>query len=159
MLGNLSEREWCWRLALSCCLLCMQIGCSLVFPGQGPPHQDLDDTWTIREANGHAYRAEERTTWHDGQGLCEGFGGHLATLSDVLEEAFVVNLAGGDTNGIYVGFFCEGTCEWIDETPFEGSRWGSGHPEDGLGPCGEVYQGLWYSSPCGQSLGVVCEID
>ena len=113
--------------------------------------------------NGHSYYISESfTSWTEAKALAESIGGHLATISDANENAFVVGI---------VDFTCfldyawiglsdedvEGTFVWVTGEPLIYTNWAPGNPGGSQQDYTEIYSsfygGTWgdYESPprCG----------
>lgn len=88
----------------------------------------------------HTYEVYDySTSWKQAKALCEAWGGHLVTINDVGENAFITNLVKkGFKNSYYIG--CtdeerEGEWKWITGEPFSYKNWDPHLPE----PSGEDY--------------------
>lgn len=75
------------------------------------------------EFNGHYYKAIKDTTisWHDAKRVCEEMGGHLATISDELENRFVFSLVQSLGVQCWLGATDEeeeGNWKWVTGEPW-----------------------------------------
>lgn len=132
---------------------------------------------------GHSYKVflESGLDWTTAKERCESMGGHLVTISDEQENAFITALATktiGDINnsGVWLGATDElnkGQWEWIDGTPFSFTQWnqgqGTGNANENYlllllyfrGPQGKEFRG-WADQPMGGKIHVIyyaCEWD
>ena len=106
---------------------------------------DCDGGWRINPANGHGYRrtsarywgasdrAPERThpDWWDAKDEAESMGGHLVSVNDAQENAWLAAAFGPDR--FWIGFTdwgSEGTFYWINGDPVTYTNWGGGQPDD-----------------------------
>ncbi|MCZ7644597.1 MAG: tandem-95 repeat protein [Planctomycetota bacterium] len=80
---------------------------------------------------GNAYLHVEATvSWYDAKAACEAMGGHLVTIADAEENAFVRSLAG---YVFWIGLTdqeTEGTWKWITGEPVNYTNWRSGEPNN-----------------------------
>jgi hypothetical protein len=108
-----------------------------------------------------------------GKAACEGTGAHLARISSMTENNFVLSLV-GSTGIAYLGandLGAEGTFLWDDGTLIEYSNWNLGAPDSGGGLYEEdcvvidgTTGGRWDDRPCldntpmiAGTYAVVCE--
>lgn len=125
------------------------------------------------EFNDHKYMVYDTfVTWENAQEYCESIGGHLATITNEEENAFVSNLCIENTSvdDFYLGGtdeITEGTWKWITGENWSYTAWNDGEPNNSSSS--EHYlqmflksnSGLWndipnkYISDC----GFICEID
>ncbi len=96
----------------------------------------IEDKTAIKalEYNGHIYAVFDiAKTWEETEALCESWGGHLVTITNADEQAFVSEI----TNKL--GKHCllggtdverESEWKWITGEPFSYSKWSSGEPNN-----------------------------
>ena len=104
------KKKW-WILILILCLVLILAGCILYF--LLPSRSDTDSSEvasttseqedsdsgipagaSVNPQNGHSYFVyPDSVSWIDAKTACESLGGHLATISDAQEQAFVEQLA------------------------------------------------------------------
>ena len=108
-----------------------------------PTPAQPDGKGTPKDASlfkGHSYKFFSKVmSWHRAKKQCEDMGGHLATITNVDEERFVVSLAKKSISvptpedGIWLGATDEdkeGEWKWIDDTKSKYSNWGPGQPNN-----------------------------
>ncbi|GAA4318703.1 hypothetical protein GCM10023184_03070 [Flaviaesturariibacter amylovorans] len=87
---------------------------------------------------GHTYFiSNTATTPEDAHAKAVALGGHLVTISDAQENAFVSAMS---PNYIWIGFTdraVEGTYKWITSEPVSYTRWNGGEPNNAGGGQGE----------------------
>lgn len=85
-----------------------------------------------KEYNGHSYVVVKTdSTWSYAQELCAAMGGHLATVGDAGEQAFLELLAGGQERFWLGGFrepFDPGSWQWVTGEPWAYTNWGNDEP-------------------------------
>lgn len=85
-----------------------------------------------KEYNGHTYVAVKTdSTWSYAQELCAAMGGHLATVGDAGEQAFLERLAGGQERFWLGGFrepFDPDSWQWVTGEPWAYTNWGEDEP-------------------------------
>ena len=124
--------------------------------------------------NNHIYELYyDNLTWEEAKNYCESYrGGHLATINDADEQAFIENeLLTDHLNGYYLGATdkaSEGTWTWVTGEPFDYTNWSAGQPDNytQINPDGECYLilysdgGKWndYYYDTHQK-GFICEIE
>ena len=108
-------------------------------------------------ANGHVYYLLSSSTWTEAEAKAVALGGHLATINDAAEQAWVFNtfgISGGTTNHLWIGLTdqaVEGSFVWINGETASYRFWGLGQPDNGGGIEDYVHinspadsaQGLW----------------
>lgn len=118
--------------------------------------------------NGHRYRLVKlQLSWHEAAGLCEQFGGHLATLTDPAEARFVTELAG--STSAWIGGTDEGTeghWRWVTNEEWKFAPW-INQPRQPDNAKGEEHfihlhprqPGFWNDAPNATTLvsGFICE--
>jgi hypothetical protein len=106
-------------------------------------------------------------SWLEAEAECELDGGHLVTIGDAAEDAYVtaqttLALGPGD---IWIGLSdhaAEGTMRWVTGEALVYTNWEMGEPNDfgGDEDCAHVYStGLWNDSVCPAAVGYMCECD
>ena len=114
------------------------------------------------EENGeHCYLwSSEKKNWTAAEDFCLQEGGHLASVTSIATNDFVLEgmrglsqfwLGGNDIEE-------EGAWKWTDCTPWEDTFWLSGEPNNGWGAedCLEVKHGKWNDRRCFGEQGFVC---
>lgn len=93
-----------------------------------------DISYDKYEYRGHYYaRIPISMTWEEARDYCESIGGHLATITDAEEQAFIEeNLLGiSSLVACWLGGYTKDTVdhfEWITGEPFEYTNWRHGEP-------------------------------
>lgn len=117
-----------------------------------PPLVDV-----INPANGHRYIGVAGSSWSAAESFAQQLGGHLVSIGDADENAFV-QLNFGVLNGVsqrlWIGFndvAVEGSFEWSDATPPAFTNWNGGEPNN-AGAGEDVAEmlggsGLWNDMP------------
>lgn len=87
------------------------------------------------ETTGHYYMFyNEHCTWDEAKAYCEGFNGHLVTITSKAEKDFVGQLLterygnGNATGGAWIGFYYSDGFKWVTGEPFEYTNWNPGEP-------------------------------
>ena len=91
--------------------------------------------------NGHVYeRYDYHLSWTDAEAFCEDLGGHLVSITDVEEQAVVVNLLSGCPHGFYhIGLRIptmntNDAWNWVTGEAFSYNNWDAdGEPSKGDG--------------------------
>ncbi|HXR80848.1 MAG TPA: C-type lectin domain-containing protein, partial [Saprospiraceae bacterium] len=127
--------------------------------------------------NGHSYYVSNTgAAWNEANALAMSIGGHLATISNAGENAFVaeVGALSNDPNendsGVWIGLddeAVEGTFEWVTGEPLIYTNWESGEPNNlgGSEDFTEIYTwppefGTWNDLPASfDFLEYVVEFD
>lgn len=130
----------------------------------------ISETPVAGEYNGHTYWFfQTLVTWYSAKELCENMGGHLATITDAKEQAFLCNLCKGDTN-VWIGATdreTEGTWQWVTGESFSYAPWNTGEPSNTITADndGEHYLQLrpntsvWNDTRGSKLFFFVCEFD
>lgn len=124
---------------------------------------------------GHAYKLfSEKLSWSEARTRCNQMGGHLATIHDRDEHAFILHMAANTTvSQIWLGGTDEsqeGTWKWVTDEEFGYSDWGPSEPNN-LGNAEHslvlikdlngdpAWRGKWSDQPAdsGNHPGFVCE--
>jgi cysteine-rich repeat protein len=122
-----------------------------------------DEGWTVRDADRHAYKLfRGLRPYSDALARCDAEGGHLVTIGDAAEQAFVAPLVTGDT---WIGMddrAQEGSFRWVIGEPVGYTNFSPGEPndfqmaEDCVAMIGD---GHWNDDACSKLYPFVCEID
>lgn len=91
-----------------------------------------DPGWVTNPANGHSYRLTAQLTWSDAEAEAVALGGHLATLNDAAEEAWVRETF-GTLEHFWIGFNdieTEASWLWSSGEPVSYTNWCTGEPND-----------------------------
>lgn len=131
--------------------------------------QPQQDTYKTHEYNGHTYAAINKAlTWQTAREYCEALGGHLVTISDALENAFVQSLAESiGSTYTAIGFSDEaqeGSWAWVTGEDVTYTNWRYPEPNNGtgLGKQDHAYMytdGTWDDGFYGKAEPFVCEWD
>jgi hypothetical protein len=95
--------------------------------------------WIDNPVNGHRYGVGlSATTWADGEALAVTQGGHLATIRNASEQAWIeANFASYNTgSGLWIGFNdveVEGQWVWVSGEPVTYTNWAPGEPNNSSG--------------------------
>jgi Ca2+-binding RTX toxin-like protein len=96
----------------------------------------------VNPANGHTYYLLDKTSWTNAEAIAVGLGGHLVTINDAAEDAWVFKTFAPQVDrGLWTGFndiAREGTWEWISGQPVTYINWGAGEPS-GDGDHGMIF--------------------
>lgn len=107
--------------------------------------------WHYNPATGHVYQQVNDLTWEEAEAYALGIGGHLVTINDPAEEAWLeATFTGQD---LWIGFTdrdVEGTWVWSSGEPVTYTNWCPGQPDDWQGVGGEDY-GFMNTAYCGGS--------
>lgn len=144
--------------------------------GQGPPPQpptsgpgwdDKCGTWTSDPFNDYCYLFNYLSirTWAEARADCANQGGHLASITDPFEQAFIYGVIKQAPTGtaLWIGghdSVTESGWEWMDGSPFRYVHWSEGSPNDYLGEdCLSIYinDGYWNDNNCENKRGYVCK--
>ncbi len=119
--------------------------------------------------NGHFYELYTFSmSWDAAKKFCEEKrSGHLLTINDAAEQAFIEESLLSDIKGAYyIGASdatSEGTFEWITDEPFVYSNWATGEPNDlNVQDYLQIYSdGKWAddANNISSTRGFICEID
>jgi hypothetical protein len=96
-------------------------------------------TW---DGNGNTYYLLDQTSWTNAKAQAEALGGHLVTINDAAEDAWVETTFGLHPEvdrGLWIGLNDiaeEGTWEWVNGEPVTYTNWGVADPATGA-PNGE----------------------
>ena len=85
-------------------------------------------------ANGHAYYLLSGSTWTEAEAKAVTLGGHLVTINDADENAWVQStFSGGGTRGLWIGLndaASEGNFTWVSGDPSLYRNWYPGEPNN-----------------------------
>jgi hypothetical protein len=90
-------------------------------------------------ANGHFYYLLSATYWTNAEAQAVGLGGHLVTINDAAENAWVLSTFGnfdGISRLLHIGFTDqdqEGQWRWGSGEPVTYLNWADGEPNNGMG--------------------------
>lgn len=90
-------------------------------------------------ANGHLYYLLSATYWTNAEAQAVGLGGHLVTINDEAENAWVLSTFGnfgGISRVLHIGFTDqgqEGQWRWLSGEPVTYLNWAGGEPNNGMG--------------------------
>jgi hypothetical protein len=88
----------------------------------------------VNPANNHVYYLLAPTTWTASQAQALTLGGHLVTINDAAENAWVYATFGGLDRPLWLGLtdhVVEGTFAWISGEPVTFTNWSPGEPNNG----------------------------
>jgi len=100
---------------------------AVIFTASGP---------TIHPANGHSYYLLSNGNWTDSEAFAQTLGGHLVTINDAAENAFVVancSNFGAVQRSIWIGFSdaaSEGNFVWASGESPAYNNWRPGEPNN-----------------------------
>ncbi len=100
------------------------------------------------EYNGHAYSVfhNEDMSWDEAQQYCLSMGGHLATISDKNENAFIYQyITSRDIRSAYFGLsdpHSDNNWQWVTGEPVDYTNWNEGEPNSDLENYGMFYYGF-----------------
>jgi hypothetical protein len=112
----------------------------------------------VYPGNGHSYYLTSQHRWAIAEVEAMSLGGHLVTLSDAAEHAWVFETFGmyaGPSTSLWTGFNdaqAEGTFSWISGEPVAYADWLPGQPDNLQGSEDYVHL-LPYSDPFSQLYG------
>ncbi len=86
------------------------------------------------EHGGHVYYLVGPGGWNECEAQATAIAGHLATINDAAEQAWVYSTFNGATRYLWIGLRdagSNGVFTWVDGTPVGYTNWGCGQPDDG----------------------------
>jgi len=93
--------------------------------------------WIRYDATGHEYALTDPMTWQDAEAYAVSQGGHLVTINDHAENAWLALVFPEETENLWIGFHqnpsdCEPSCgwHWASGEAVTYTRWNSGEPND-----------------------------
>jgi len=107
----------------------------------------------------HIYYSNTALIWSEAENTCVMGGGHLASIADAEENAFIRSLSG---DYIHLGLTdsqSEGNWVWTDGTPFSYSNWNGGEPNNSGGSCrplGENFAAMYSNGRWNDDLEYYC---
>ena len=93
-------------------------------------------TWFPHPTNGKEYAVTPPATWFKGEALARDYGGHLVSMADAAEEAWLVNTfytSGLIAGSAYIGYTdenVEGFFQWTSGAFLTHDNWASGEPNN-----------------------------
>jgi hypothetical protein len=112
----------------------------------------------------------ELAAWDGAEQRCLAWGGHLASIQSLEEDAFLddwparLGIPFGDGSGVWLGgtdVAADGDFRWLDGSVLSFSSWAPNQPDNGPGiDCIEKRNdgtGLWYDRRCSDPRAFVCE--
>ncbi len=98
-------------------------------------YTDLATEEYVVSINGKTYQLfETGMTWEEACAFCEMKGGHLATVTSLMEQNTIETLmARGDKNSYWIGGYWEDGWKWVSGEAFEYQNWGNGEPNNFTG--------------------------
>jgi hypothetical protein len=90
-------------------------------------------------ANGHSYYLLSANYWTNAEAQAISLGGHLVTINDAAENAWVLSTFGnfgGTSRVLHIGFTDqgqEGQWRWLGDEPVTYVNWAGGEPNNGMG--------------------------
>lgn len=115
------------------------------------PVAAADGGWVVSPLDGHAYRLSPASGWTDAEAAALALGGHLATVRDEAEQAWLMQTFGGEQ--LWVGYndvADEGSFVWADGDPSSYSFWCGGEPNNAGGEDAAVIS--WGGDGCWNDL-------
>jgi len=127
----------------------------------------------VHPCNGHTYYLLSPMSAASAESLAVSLGGHLVTINDAEENAWVLDTFGSYDETLWIGLndvATEGTWQWLDGTSVSYFNWMSGEPNNGGGYypynedavvlAGPTYSvpGKWYDGPGNQINAAVIEV-
>ena len=113
-------------------------------------------------SNAHVYLLLSPNTWTGAEAEAVSLGGHLATINDAAENAWIVSKFGDGSRHLWIGLSdarTEGDFKWVNGDTAAFRNWSSGEPNNynGAEDYTEIYpNGLWNDLPASSSnCGVV----
>jgi hypothetical protein len=88
--------------------------------------------WIANAANGHAYAAIDGGTWAACESAAARLGGHLVTINDPAEQAWLLERF-GPSNRCWIGLTdagSEGQWRWVTGEPLDYTNWAPEEPND-----------------------------
>lgn len=140
-------------------------------------HKDLNDResscgkgwidWTDGSESSCFFLITELLTWEAAENKCQQIGGHLISIDDNAEQAFIAGLLRFEAadGSVWIGANCreEGAgYQWTDGEPFVYYNWFPDEPDhviDGDEDCVAMFisNAKWTDRPCGQLHPGICE--
>ena len=133
----------------------------------------------ISSYNGHYYSVfNDDVTWEEAETFCEKMGGHLVTISDSEENAFVQSLVSSQEKGLYwIGLTSKsGSWKWVNGESYNYKNWAPNQPSGGSEYYAEIYSRTFNDANAGtwndlsgispdisyysvKNTGYICEFD
>lgn len=117
-------------------------------------------------ATGHDYFIVGPGTWSQAEAFAQTLGGHLVTINDAAEDAWVTAnfLTPNPTINPWMGLHdadANGTWEWASGEPVTYLNWAAGEPNfphelhSNLYPANHPWAGQWNNAPDSEASGVI----
>jgi len=127
MIGSLLGKMWLMRGMIL-----------LVMTGVGRVHAQVDALAgpIVNPANGHEYFLLSAADWHVSETAAMALGGHLVTMDDAAEQAWLFDQFGawgGIQRSLWIGLndsAREGEFTWVDGSPTTYTNWLPGQPDN-----------------------------
>jgi hypothetical protein len=92
----------------------------------------------VNPSNGHTYHLLDNTTWTASEAEAVDLGGHLVTINDAPENAWVYDTftdSEENQRGLWIGLYepTEGAWAWISGDTTSYNKWALGEPSGGTG--------------------------
>lgn len=109
----------------------------------------------------------DEQTWWGAQSTCEENGGHLASIHDDVEQAFISNMLWQfDEGSWWIGGtdqWQEGSFKWKDDSPFDYTHWTANEPnnynlDEHCVEMAEWASYSWNDRPCWSQLPFICKL-
>src|SRR5262245_40858702 len=88
----------------------------------------------LNPANGHSYYVlDDMVTWFAAETQAVTLGGHLVTINDAAENAWIMSTLAVSGQIYWIGAHddaAEGSFEWVSGEPWGYTQWGPGEPDD-----------------------------
>ena len=105
-------------------------------------------------ANGHLYYLLSTDNWTNSESYALTLGGHLATINDAAENAWVYStfssFGGDDNRALWIGFTDQAGPDnayvWASGEAVTYTNWSAGQPNNGGGGPPESYAHMWWPS-------------
>jgi len=114
--------------------------------------------WTAFQDRCYWFKNYLESSWVVAEEYCKGQDAHLASVHSSEEDAFIQNLAGGES--FWLGGEPDGTAwKWSDETPMDYTNYyyGDHQPGECLFQELDLYENGWSTSYCGYKTSFVCK--
>jgi hypothetical protein len=123
------------------------------------------EPWQLRPETNHGYALvaleHALVAWQSAHTACTARGGHLATIVDAGEQAFVAaQLRAPSWLGSH-DMVDEGSFVWVTGESFTYMSWATGEPDAAPGDadCVAIDAAGWRDAPCTDAAARICEVD
>jgi len=144
--------KWHWAVPVLVSILILgSLGLSQQAFAQIPPG--------FVDFSGHCYGETAVGTWAATELEAVSFGGHLVTMNDAAEDAFVFSIA---TLGAFIGYndiAVEGVFEWVSGEVTGYENWSFGEPSGDSDFVHLLGTGLWNDAPPFETHTGIIELD